>query len=72
LGLTVANVRTALNTMAFDTPAGQINSSAQSIVVRATAPVSTPEDFENIIIKDRTKIRDVATVTLGPDIGTST
>ncbi|MFT7757358.1 UNVERIFIED_CONTAM: efflux RND transporter permease subunit, partial [Salmonella enterica subsp. enterica serovar Enteritidis] len=43
LGLTVANVRTALNTMAFDTPAGQINSSAQSIVVRATAPVSTPE-----------------------------
>ncbi|MEK1890543.1 MAG: efflux RND transporter permease subunit, partial [Phyllobacterium sp.] len=64
-------IRNALNTMAFDTPAGQLNSNDQSIVVRAQAPVTTPEDFENIIIKGQTRIRDVATVTLGPDIGTS-
>lgn len=71
LGMNVADIRNALTTMAFDTPAGQLNSNDQSIVVRATAPVTTPEEFENIIIKGRTKIRDVATVTLGPDIGTS-
>ncbi len=71
LGMNIADIRNALTTMAFDTPAGQLNSNDQSIVVRATAPVSTPEDFENIIIKGQTKIRDVATVTMGPDIGTS-
>ncbi len=72
LGMNIADIRNALNTMAFDTPAGQLNSNDQSIVVRAQAPVTTPEDFENIIIKGQTKIRDVATVTMGPDIGTST
>ena len=72
LGMNIADIRNALNTMAFDTPAGQLNSNDQSIVVRAQAPVQTPEDFENIIIKGQTKIRDVATVTMGPDIGTST
>ncbi|WP_027230788.1 efflux RND transporter permease subunit [Phyllobacterium sp. UNC302MFCol5.2] len=71
LGMNIADIRNALNTMAFDTPAGQLNSNDQSIVVRAQAPVTTPEDFENIIIKNQTRIRDVATVTLGPDIGTS-
>jgi len=71
LGMNIADIRNALTTMAFDTPAGQLNSNDQSIVVRATAPVSTPEEFENIIIKGQTKIRDVATVTMGPDIGTS-
>jgi HAE1 family hydrophobic/amphiphilic exporter-1 len=69
--MNIADIRNALTTMAFDTPAGQLNSNDQSIVVRAMAPVSTPEDFENIIIKGQTKIRDVATVTMGPDIGTS-
>ncbi|WP_371929538.1 efflux RND transporter permease subunit [Phyllobacterium sp. 21LDTY02-6] len=71
LGMNVADVRNALTTMAFDTPAGQLNSNTQSIVVRATAPVTTPEEFEDIFIKGQTRIRDVATVTLGPDIGTS-
>ena len=71
LGMNIADIRNALITMAFDTPAGQLNSNDQSIVVRAQAPVTTPENFENIIIKGQTRIRDVATVTLGPDIGTS-
>ena len=71
LGMNIADVRNALETMAFDTPAGQLNSNDQSIVVRAQAPVTTPDDFENIIIKGQTRIRDVATVTIGPDIGTS-
>ena len=35
--------------------------------MRATATVTTPEAFENIIIKGRAKLGDVASVTLGGD-----
>ncbi|MBX3574715.1 MAG: efflux RND transporter permease subunit [Mesorhizobium sp.] len=74
LGLTVADVRSALGSVAFDTPAGSLTSNSQDLVVRATASVSTPEEFENLAVGDRAnmiKLRDVATVTLGADIGQS-
>jgi len=71
LGLTVADVRSALSSMAFDTPAGSLTSNTQDLVVRATASISTPEQFENLAVNDSTKLRDVATVTLGADIGDS-
>ncbi|HWK64826.1 MAG TPA: efflux RND transporter permease subunit [Rhizobiaceae bacterium] len=67
LGLTVGDLSNALASVAFDTPAGSITTSDQDLIVRATASVTTPEDFENIVIKGKTKIRDVATVTLGGD-----
>ncbi|WP_343313513.1 efflux RND transporter permease subunit [Brucella sp. BE17] len=70
-GLTIADVAAALNSMGLDAPAGSLRSSDQSIVVRATANLEKPEDFENVYIKGRTQIRNVATVTLGPDIETS-
>ncbi len=68
LGLTIADLSAALATVAFETPAGSITTSDQDIVVRATADVTTPEEFENIVISGKTRIRDVATVTLGGDI----
>ncbi|MBI1619661.1 efflux RND transporter permease subunit [Aquamicrobium zhengzhouense] len=71
LGLTVADIRNALATISFDTPAGSLTSNTQDLIVRATAPVTTPDDFENIIINGKTRLRDVATVTLGGDIGES-
>ncbi|MCO6391911.1 MMPL family transporter [Aliihoeflea aestuarii] len=71
LGLTVADIQTALNTMSFDTPAGSLSSSTQALVVRTQAPVTTPADFENIAISPNARLRDVANVTLGPDIGES-
>ena len=71
MGLTVADVRNALASVALDTPAGSITTTNQDIIVRATAPVTTPEAFENIVIKGKTRIRDVATVTLGGDPGVS-
>ena len=71
LGLTVADVRNALASMAFDTPAGSLTSNTQDLIVRATAPVTTPEGFENILINGRARLGDVATVTLGGDIGES-
>ena len=72
LGLTVADIRTALASVSFDVPAGSLTANSQDIVVRATANVTSPEDFENLFVADRVRIRDLATVTLGPDPGDST
>ncbi|OWK19048.1 hypothetical protein AJ88_47490 [Mesorhizobium amorphae CCBAU 01583] len=58
--------------VAFDSPAGSITTTNQDLIVRTTADVTTPDEFENIIIGGKTRIRDVATVTLGPDIGQTT
>lgn len=71
LGLTVGDIGSALASIAFDTPAGSITTTNQDIIVRATAAVTTPEEFENIVIDGRTRIGDVATVTLGGDPGTT-
>jgi len=70
-GLTIADITRALSSMGLDAPAGSLRSADQSIVVRATANLEKPEDFENVYISGRTQIRDVATVTLGPDIESS-
>ncbi|MER9168981.1 efflux RND transporter permease subunit [Mesorhizobium australicum] len=72
LGFTVGDLRTALASVAFDSPAGSITTTNQDLIVRTTADVTTPEEFENIIIGGTTRIRDVATVTLGPDVGQTT
>jgi hydrophobic/amphiphilic exporter-1 (mainly G- bacteria), HAE1 family len=65
LGLTVADIRNALSTIAFDSPAGSLNGTNQNIAVRAIAEVTTPEQFENIIIRDKIRIGDVASVVFG-------
>src|SRR5690606_27296209 len=71
LGLTVADIRNALDTIALDTPAGSLTSNTQDLIVRAAAPVTTPDEFEAIIINGANRLGDVATVTLGGDIGES-
>lgn len=65
--LSIANLASALSNLAFDVPAGSLTSSTQNIVVRATADLRTPEDFANLIIQNRVRLGDVATITLGPD-----
>ncbi|RWO87902.1 efflux RND transporter permease subunit [Mesorhizobium sp.] len=72
LGFTVADLRAALASVAFDSPAGSITTTNQDLIVRTTADVTTPGEFENIIVGGTTRIRDVATVTLGPDVGQTT
>ena len=71
LGLTIADVRGALSSMSFDAPAGSLTSSTQDLIVRATATVTTPEEFENLIISRRVRLGDIATVTLGADLNES-
>ena len=70
-GVTVANLREALSNASYDVPAGSLTSATQDISVRATADLQTPEQFENLIIGNNVRLGDVATVTLGPDTGTS-
>jgi HAE1 family hydrophobic/amphiphilic exporter-1 len=71
MGLTIADIRNALATAAFDTPAGSLSSNTQSLIVRASAAISTPEAFESVIINGGPRLGDVAKVTLGADIGQS-
>ncbi|GAB5505384.1 MAG: efflux RND transporter permease subunit [Rhizobiaceae bacterium] len=71
LGLTIADVRNALSSMSFDAPAGSLTSSTQDLIVRATATVATPEEFEDLIINRRVRLGDIATVTLGADLNES-
>ena len=71
LGLTVANLRNALASVSYDVPAGSLTANTQDIVVRATADVTSVEDFENLYINDRVQFKDVASVTLGADPGDS-
>jgi len=71
LGLTIADMRNSLSSIALDTPAGALTTTDQNIIVRATADVITPEQFEALMIGDQNRLGDVATVTLGPDIAQS-
>ncbi|MFK7993892.1 MAG: efflux RND transporter permease subunit [Granulosicoccus sp.] len=70
-GLSIADLASALSNAAFDTPAGSLSSDTQDLSVRATASVNSAAAFEDLIIRGRTRIGDVATVTLGADIGSS-
>ncbi len=70
-GLTLAEVRAALANAAFDSPAGSLSSRDQSIVVRTTAALASPAEFEAIMLRDDILLGDVASVTLGPDPGES-
>lgn len=70
-GLTIADIALALSDAAFDAPAGSLSSDTQDLSVRAIASVDTPKEFADLIISGRTRIRDVATVTLGADVGSS-
>ncbi|MGQ7845874.1 efflux RND transporter permease subunit [Granulosicoccus sp. 3-233] len=70
-GLSIADLAGALEDAAFDTPAGSLSSDTQDLSVRATATVNSAAEFETLLIDERTRIGDIATVTLGADIGSS-
>ncbi|WP_439502109.1 efflux RND transporter permease subunit [Aminobacter ciceronei] len=71
LGLTLADISNALASVSFDAPAGSLTVGNQDLIVRASAAVTTPDAFESIIINGKTKLGDVATVTLGGDPGST-
>lgn len=68
-GLSVADLTRALSNAAFDTPAGSLASDTQNLSVRASATVASAAEFQELLINERTRIGDVASVTLGADTG---
>lgn len=70
-GLTFSDLDTALADVALDVPAGSLTGGRQELVVRATVNLTAPEQFAALVIKDRVKLGDVASITVGPDDGTS-
>ena len=70
-GLSLADLRAAVATVSFDAPAGSLASESQSLVVRTTAAINSPEQFEAIVLGDGVRLGDVAQVSLGPALGES-
>jgi HAE1 family hydrophobic/amphiphilic exporter-1 len=70
-GLSLADVRTSLRNVSFDAPAGALSNDSQSILVRTTAALSTPAEFEALEMRSGVRLGDVAQVTLGPRPGES-
>lgn len=70
-GLSLADVRAAVATVSFDAPAGSLASTTQSMVVRTTAAISTPDEFAALILTDGVRLGDVAEVSIGPALGQS-
>lgn len=70
-GLSLADLRSAVADVSFDAPAGSLASEAQSLVVRTTAAINSPEAFEAILLGDGVRLGDVAQVSLGPALGES-
>ncbi|MCC5955838.1 MAG: efflux RND transporter permease subunit, partial [Natronohydrobacter sp.] len=68
-GLSLADLRAALRNVSFDVPAGALSNERQSIQVRTTASVQTPQAFEALVLRDDVRLGDVAVVTLGPAPG---
>ena len=64
--ISLADLREALDDVAFDVPAGDLDGQGQSINVRTTATVITPEAFEALEIGEYVRLGDVAQVTIGP------
>ncbi len=70
-GLTLGDLNAVFSTISIDSPAGTLNAVNQNIIVRATASVTTPDEFENIAIRDNVRIGDVATVYVAPNPGST-
>lgn len=70
-GLSLADLRSAVANVSLDAPAGSLASDSQSLVVRTTAAINSPEQFEAIILEDGVRLGDVAQVSLGPAVGES-
>ncbi|WP_296765611.1 efflux RND transporter permease subunit [Sediminimonas sp.] len=65
-GLTLADIRAALANVAYDVPAGDLTGARQTVSVRTTATVTTPEAFEALELAPHVRLGDVANVSLGP------
>ncbi|WP_237152134.1 efflux RND transporter permease subunit [Oryzibacter oryziterrae] len=66
-GLTVADLAKAVATVSIDSPAGSLSNRDLSLLVRADARLTDPAAIGNLMVNETTRVRDIASVTLGPD-----
>ncbi|MFL5259113.1 MAG: efflux RND transporter permease subunit, partial [Hyphomicrobiales bacterium] len=70
-GLTVQDVEDALRAQNADIPAGRIESSEREFTVLSRTSLSTPVEFENIVLKSagglQVKLGDIARIELGTE-----
>ena len=65
-GLSLADLGRVLQDAAFDSPAGDLSGDRQSLNVRTTAALQSPEAFMDLRLSDNVVLGDVARVTMGP------
>jgi hydrophobe/amphiphile efflux-1 (HAE1) family protein len=65
-GLSVTDVADALRQAPFDVPAGSLRSTDQRLIIRADATAITEDQVENIIVRDDTRVGDVAQAYFAP------
>lgn len=71
-GLTPLDVRTSLNRENVELPAGRIEGNETELSIRTFGRLTTPEEFENLVIKDMpggtvVKYRDIGRAVLAPE-----
>ncbi|HWK32108.1 MAG TPA: efflux RND transporter permease subunit, partial [Hyphomicrobium sp.] len=64
-GISLAELTSAISKAAVTAPSGALENATQQLLVRAEAPVATPEDVGNLEINSQTKVKDVAFVRWG-------
>ena len=70
-GLSAADVRSAIERVTSDTPAGSLTTGGTEILVRTDLNVGSAADIRELRIDDHTRVGDVADVSYGPDERTS-
>jgi hydrophobe/amphiphile efflux-1 (HAE1) family protein len=61
-GLSLSDLMAAIGKAAVTTPSGALENATQQLLVRAEAPVSTPEEVSALELNSQTKVGDVAYV----------
>ncbi|PPD00368.1 MAG: multidrug transporter AcrB [Hyphomicrobium sp.] len=61
-GLSLTDLIAAINKASVATPSGALENATQQLLVRAEAPVTSPEDVNALEINSQTKVADVAFV----------
>lgn len=64
-GLSLDDLITVIGKAAVTTPSGALENTSQQLLVRAEAPLSTPDDVSALEINPQTKVKDVAFVRWG-------
>ncbi len=64
-GISLADLTSAIAKATVTAPSGALENATQQLLVRAEAPVATPDDVGNLEINAQTKVKDVAFVRWG-------